>query len=48
MFRGNTNDFIDHPLPLYPHMGPPTTRGAQALHHLNPALGFDAECSYTL
>jgi len=23
---------------LYPHMGPPTTPGPQATHHLNPAL----------
>jgi len=23
---------------LYPHMGPPTTPGPQAPHHLNPAL----------
>jgi len=24
---------------LYPHMGPPTTLGPKAPHHLNPALG---------
>jgi len=38
--RGNTSDFINHPYLkiMYPHMGPPTTLGPQAPHHLNPAL----------
>jgi len=39
MIRGNTSDFIGHPLPKDYisdlHMGPPTTPGP---HHLNPAL----------
>jgi len=42
MICGNASDFIDHPIPylniLYPHMGPPTTPGPQAPHHLNPGL----------
>jgi len=42
MIRGNTSDLIGHPLPKDyisdPHMGPPTTPGPRAPHHLNPAL----------
>jgi len=40
MIRGNTSDFIDHPLPKHfvSHMGPPTTPGPQASRHLYPAL----------
>jgi len=42
MIRGNTSDFIGHPLPKNsisdPHMGPPTTLGPRIPHHLNPAL----------
>jgi len=44
MIRGNTSDFIGHPLPKGsisdPDMGPPTTPEARAPHHLNPALYF--------
>jgi len=36
------SDFIGQPLPKDsisdPHMGPPTTPGPRAPHHLNPAL----------
>jgi len=37
MICGNTDDFMDHPYLniLYVHMGPPTTTGRQAPHHLN-------------
>jgi len=42
MIRGNTSNFIGHHLPedsiSDPHMGPPTTPGSRAPHHLNPAL----------
>ena len=42
MIHGNTGDFIGRPLPKDslsdPHMGPPTTPGPRAPHHLNPAL----------
>ena len=42
MIRENTSDFIGYPLPKDsisdPHMGPPTTPGPPASHHLNPAL----------
>jgi len=31
------SDFIDHPQPK-DSVGPPTTSGPQAPHHLNPAL----------
>ena len=41
MISVNTGDFIGHPLPKdslsHPHMGPPTTPGPRAPHHLNPA-----------
>jgi len=34
-----TSSIIPYLNILYPHMGPPTTPGLQAPHHLNPALG---------
>ena len=40
MIRGNTSDFIGHPIPqdsMSVH-GPPTTPAPRASHHLNPAL----------
>jgi len=33
-----TSSIISYLKILYPHMGPPTTPGPQASHHLNPAL----------
>jgi len=42
MIRGNTSNFIGHPLPKDsisdPQMGPPTMPGPRAPHHLNPVL----------
>jgi len=42
MICGNTSDFIGHLLPKDsisdPYMGPLTTPGPRAPHHLNPAL----------
>jgi len=46
MICGNTSDFIDHPYLkiFYLHMGPSTTSGPQAPHHLNPALSQPVVC----
>ena len=39
-----TSSIIPHLKILYPHVGPPTTLGPQAPHHLNPALATRAGC----
>ena len=48
MVRGNASGFIGHPLHKDsvsdPHMGPPTTPGPRAPHHLNPALPQPSPC----
>ena len=52
MIRGSSSDFIGHPLPKDsisdPHMGPPTTPGPRAPHHLNPALLLSVVCAWGL
>jgi len=46
-----TSSIIPYLNILNPHMGPPTTPGPQASHHLNPALvlssRFDVFCNFS-